>query len=268
MDLGLSGNRVIVTGGASHIGRAIVLGMAGEGAHVVIVDRDVEQADATAKAARARGAAGATVVGADLSATPNVIEAMKRAMDALGGVDTLVNNVGGASRPDFFSKLTPADWEKELTLNLMSPTVATSAVLPQMVAQKGGCVVSTSSVSAWGEPRSAVYGAAKAGVMSLMRALAKEHGRDNIRFNSIAPGPVVPSEGDSDTFGSGSVWTNPKALWNDDEQLRSVMRQAPLRRLATAEDIANSVLFFASPRVATALTGQVLAVSCGFGMPS
>jgi len=265
VDLELSGRSVIVTGGASHIGRAIVLAFAREGSAVAVLDRDVEQAQVTAEAALEAGAPQAYVVPADLADPAVAAGAVATAIKLLGGVDVLVNNVGG-SIPDFFSRMPLSQWESEIALNLLTPIVVTRAVLDHFVAQKRGSVVSISSIAAWGEPRASVYGAAKAGVNALMCSLAKEHGRDGIRFNTVAPGTVIAQPDQDDSIGAGSVWTNPSQIWANEAQLDSVRRQIPLRRLPEPDDIADAVLFLASDRVARQLTGQLLCVSGGFHM--
>jgi 2-hydroxycyclohexanecarboxyl-CoA dehydrogenase len=263
MDYELAGKSVIITGGASHIGRAIALGFAREGSAIAILDRDAAQAELTAKHALELGATRADVVAADLSTPEPATRAVQDAIALLRGVDVLVNNVGG-SIPNFFSRMPLSQWESEISLNLLTPIVVTRAVLDTFVAQQHGAVVSISSVAAWGEPRAAVYGAAKAGVNALMCSLAKEHGRDGIRFNTVAPGTVIADDVDEESIGTGSVWTNPSQIWASDEQLDSVRRQIPLRRLPRPEDIAEAVLFFASDRAAHQLTGQLLCVSGGF----
>ena len=265
MDYGLAGKRVVVTGCASHIGRAIVLGFCREGCAVAVLDRDEPQATKTAQDGRAIGAERTFVVAKDLSRPESTEAAVRAAVDLLGGIDVLVNNVGG-SIPDFFSRMPRSQWEDEIALNLLTPIVATRTALDSFMAQKGGTVVSISSIAAWGEPRASVYGAAKAGVNALMCSLAKEHGRDGIRFNTVAPGTVISDETDARSIGSGSVWTNPKQIWPTEEQLESVRRQIPLRRLPDADDVAEAVLFFASERTARQLTGQLLCVSGGFHM--
>jgi 2-hydroxycyclohexanecarboxyl-CoA dehydrogenase len=267
VDYELQGKSVIVTGGASHIGRAIVLALAAERASVAILDKDEAQAEQTAVQARELGAAQAVVVPADLLDPDQNTAAVENAVAALGGLDVLVNNVGG-SIPDFFSRMSLEQWRRELDLNLLAPIVATRAALDVFVPQKRGAVVSISSDAAWGEPRTAVYGAAKAGVVALMRSLAKEHGRDGIRFNSVAPGAILPPEEGEHSVGGESVWAQPTQIWQNDEQLESVRRQIPLRRMASANDVAHSVLFLASDRTAHQLTGQVLSVSGGFHMTS
>ena len=257
---GLEGQSVVVTGGASNIGRAIVLGLAREGARIAIIDRDPTQGRITAAEAGNLGAAHVEVIEADLSDLDQAARATENAIHALGGLDVLVNNVGG-SLPALFRDMPREQYLHEVNLNLLAPIVTTRTALDTLVPQGSGCVVSLASAAAWGEPRTAVYGAAKAGIVALTRSLAKEHGRHGLRFNAVAPGAVEP-EG----IGSGSLWATAGQIWQDDSQLASVLRQVPLRRLSTPDDIAYAVLFLASETTARQLTGQVLNVSGGFHM--
>jgi 2-hydroxycyclohexanecarboxyl-CoA dehydrogenase len=260
MDLELKGARVIITGGASHIGQAIVFGLADEGAAIVIVDHDTVQAKATAEAALRRGAKSATFVEADLTVDGAAESACQQAIELLHGVDNLIANAG-ANRPDFFLKLDPAGWRKTIDLNLTAVMGATRAVLPYMMDHGGGSIVATASTAAFGEPRQSVYAAAKAGVVAFMRTIAQEYGRHGVRANMVAPGFTLPE---------GEV--GPKSLWNDrdnimnDVQTDYVIKATPLRRLSKAEDIAQSVIFLSSPRVSRQITGQLITVSGGFAM--
>jgi len=153
VNLGLANAAVIVTGGASNIGRGIVHVLAGEGARLAIIDRDLVRAEATAAEARERGAAQALVCPAD---TP------------------------------------PESWRAILDLNLTSCMNAARAVLPRMREQRRGSIIATASTAAFGEPRQSVYAGAKAGVIAFIKTLAQEYGRFGIRANAVAPGLVVP----------------------------------------------------------------------------
>lgn len=262
MDLGLQDARVIITGGASHIGRTIVLGFAAEGARIALVDKDEVQANRTAEEARAAGAALVTVVPADLTIRGAAEQAMQASLEALDGVDVLINNLG-SNRSAFFLDTPPESWDELIHLNLSSCMWCMRAVLPLMQAQGSGAIVATASTAAFGEPRQGVYGAAKAGVISIVRSIALEYGRYGIRANLVAPGLVLPE--DDETMGEMSLWRDRDAVMNED-QITYVKRNTPLRRLSRPEDIANAVLFLASDRTARQLTGQMLTVSGGFAM--
>ena len=262
MDLGLSGKRVVITGGASHIGRAIVMQLAGEGARLAIIDRDAAQARRTADAAESAGGHPVHVVEADVGDKAVAEAACAEAMARLEGVDVLVTNVG-YNHPDFFLKTPPEDWDALLAVNLVAVMAGVRAVLPAMVEQGGGAIVSTASTAAFGEPRQGVYAAAKAGVVAFIKTIALEYGRHGVRANLVAPGLTLPE--DPSTLGDQSLWRDQASVMND-AQVDYVVRNTPLRRLPRAEDIANAVAFLASDRVSRQITGQLIAVAGGFAM--
>ncbi|WP_394934851.1 SDR family NAD(P)-dependent oxidoreductase [uncultured Ilumatobacter sp.] len=263
MDLRLRDSAVIVTGGGSNIGRAIVHGFAAEGARILIADRDIDQATVVVEEAKELGAAEVIVLGVDLTTEGAGAAIVEAAIERLGGVDALVNNVGW-SVPDFFSKTDSTEWQKSFDLNLMTAFSCTHAVLPAMQQGGHGSIVYISSDAAFGTVRTATYGAAKAGLIAFAKTIAKEHGRDGIRTNVVCPGVVLP---DDDAVGAGSLWRAGRDAIFNDAQLASVERELPLRRLTTAADVANSVLFFSSDAASRQLTGQVVSVSGGYSMP-
>ncbi|MBL8673336.1 MAG: SDR family oxidoreductase [Rhodospirillales bacterium] len=260
MDLGFDGRTVIVTGGASNIGRAISMEFAREGAVVAILDRDTAQAARTVaeiEAAGGRAAAFALDV-TDVAATKAVVA---RVEADLGPVAALVNNVGWNGKAEFFLNLTPERWRQAFELNLFSTLNVTHAALPAMVERRAGAIVSIASDAAFGEFRMADYGAMKAGVLAFTRTIAKEYGRYGIRANAVAPGLVIPPP---EAIGEGSLWSVDIGM--GPKEVRNIESGIPLRRRSEAVDIAWSVLFLASER-ARQLTGQVVSVSGGFIMP-
>ncbi len=261
MDLGFGDRVVVVTGGASNIGRAISQQFAAEGATVAIWDRDQAQADKTASEINAAGGGRAVAYPVDLTDVP-AVEAAAAAVEAdLGPVAVLVNNVGWNGTAEFFLNLSPERWEQAYRLNLFPTFNATRAVLPKMIERREGSVVSISSDAGFGEFRMADYGAMKAGVMSFSRTIAKEYGRYGIRSNVVCPGLVIP---EPDAIGEGSLWQVDIGMGAS--QVANIESGIPLRRRSEAVDIATSVLFLASAP-ARQLTGQVLSVSGGFAMP-
>lgn len=263
MDLLLQGNAAIVTGGASNIGRAIVHGFAAEGARILIADRDIAQANVVVEEASDLGAADVSALGIDLTGEGAGTAIVQAAVERLGGVDVLVNNVGW-SVPRFFRKTDPTEWQKTFDLNLMTAFSCTHAVIPLMQQGGHGSIVHISSDAAFGTVRTATYGAAKAGLIAFAKTIAKEHGRDGIRSNVVCPGVVLP---DDDAVGAGSLWRSGRDAIFSDAQLASIEREIPLRRLTTAADVAQSVLFFSSDAASRQLTGQVVSVSGGYSMP-
>ena len=177
----------------------------------------------------------------------------------------LVNNAGW-SKPGFFADQTDrALWQHTIEVNLFTATPAPRQCSSPMREAGGGAVVFISSDSAFGAIRQGIYGSTKAGLISLARTVAREHGRHGIRSNVIAPGLVVPD--DDAPAGPHSVWAGGRDTIFTPEQTDYVLRQQPLRRLTTAADIANAVLWISSPLAARQVTGQVIAVGGGSAMP-
>jgi 2-hydroxycyclohexanecarboxyl-CoA dehydrogenase len=262
MDLGLKNKAVIVTGGGSNIGRAIVLGFAREGAKITLGDIDTAQAEAVAKEAAAAGAAAVEVATCDVTDLTQVQAMFKQTNDAFGSVDVLVNNVGW-DRLMFFTQTTPDLWEKIIRVNFVGMLNCTYTALALMAPQNHGTIVSISSdASRQGEPREAVYGGMKAGVNSFMKTIAKENGRNGIRCNVVCPGVTIPEE-DAEV-GANSMWVNKDTMFTP-EQLQQIAKSLPLKKIGRPSDVANAVVFLASD-AAGHITGQVLSVSGGYSM--
>lgn len=265
MDLGLRNARVLITGGASNIGRGIVHGFATEGARIVICDRDGDQATKVAAEALERGAAAAEVCHADLSEAGAGRGAVAAVIDAWGGIDALVNNAG-LSIPGFVAEDTGREgWQKMVEVNLFAAVECSQAAIASMREAGRGSIVFISSDAAFGEIRQGVYGTTKAGLIALARTVAKEHGRHGIRSNAVCPGLVLPES--PDAVGDTSLWAGGQDSIFTDEQIEVVRKGIPLRRLTTAEDIANAVVWASSERAARQVTGQVIAVNGGYSMP-
>jgi NAD(P)-dependent dehydrogenase (short-subunit alcohol dehydrogenase family) len=263
MDLELKNKSVIVTGGGSNIGRAIVLAFAGEGAHITIGDIDTAQAEKTAEFATKLGAASVQVLKTDVTNLEQVQAMFKAATDKHGRVDVLVNNVGWDNLM-FFTQTTPDFWRKVIDINYVGVLNCTKTALDLMIKQNSGAIVSISSdASRQGEPREAVYGGVKAAVNSFMKTIAKENGRYGIRCNVVCPGVTIPAT--TDEVGGNSMWTNAEAMFTP-EQMEKVTKTLPLRKVGRPQDIANAVVFMASNKVAGHVTGQVLSVSGGYSM--
>ena len=262
MDLELKGKSVIVTGGGSNIGRAIVLAFAAEGAHVTIGDIDTAQAEKTAGFATKLGAASVQVLKTDVTSLEQVQAMFKAATDRHGRVDVLVNNVGWDSLM-FFTQTTPEFWRKVIDINYVGVLNCTKTALDIMIKQNGGAIVSISSdASRQGEPREAVYGGVKAAINSFMKTIARENGRYGIRCNVVCPGVTLPET--ADEVGGSSMWTNADSMFTP-EQLDKVTKALPLRKVGRPQDVANAVVFLASAK-AGHVTGQVLSVSGGYSM--
>ena len=161
-----------------------------------------------------------------------------------------------------FTNTTPEFWDKVITLNYRSDLNCIKTVLPHMTEQKGGSIVSISSdAGRVGEFREAVYSGCKAGVIALSKAIAREVGRYGIRLNAVCPGVVIPEE---DAISETSMWKGAIQFFGP-EVLEKMQKAYALRRLGTAEEVANTVIFLASD-AASFITGQAISVSGGYSM--
>jgi 2-hydroxycyclohexanecarboxyl-CoA dehydrogenase len=258
MELGLRERAVVVTGGASNIGRAIVHGFAGEGARVMVAD--IDQARSEQTAAEAPGQV--EVMMTDVTSWESTMAMAAGALERLGAIDVLVNCAGWTVDRLFVEK-PREEWEKEIAIDMWGFINCTRAVLDHMIERQRGRIVSISSdAGRVGEWREAVYSGAKAGVIAMSKAIAREVGRYGITLNVVCPG-FVP--GGRETSGQGSMWTADQGALFTPEILEKVARSYPLRRLGTPEDIAPAVLFLASDQ-ASYITGQTLSVNGGYSM--
>lgn len=259
MDLGLSGASVVVSGGASNIGRAISLGFAGEGANVVVADIDEVQAKRVVS-----GASGGSVVARLTDVTdPESVEAtVEFTIATFGSIDVLVNCAGWTIDRLFLDK-PREEFEKEIAIDVWGFINFTRPVLARMVERRKGRVVSIASdAGRIGEWREAVYSGTKASVIAMSKAIAKEVGKYGITLNVVCPG-FTP--GDPETSGADSIWRGEQGEQFTPEVLEKIARSYPLRRLGQPEDVVAPVLLFASDR-ASYITGQTLSVSGGYTM--
>lgn len=259
MDLHLSDRIVIVSGGASNIGRAIVLGFAAEGARVCIADIDEEQAGrVAAEAPDGRVWSRHT----DVTDEAAVSATVEHVLERHGAIDVLVNCAGWTVDRLFMEK-PREEWEREVAIDFWGFVNFTRAVLEPMIERGAGRIVSIGSdAGRIGEWREAVYSGTKAGVIAMSKAIAKEVGRHGITLNVVCPG-FTP--GAADTSGAESIWRAEQGAQFSPQTLEKVARSYPLRRLGTPEDVVAPVLLLASDR-ASYITGQTLSVSGGYTM--
>lgn len=263
MDLGLKGKTVIVTGGGSNIGRAIALTLAREGANVVIAELDEAQGNRVAAQAKGLKAGGETlVIKTDVTDLASVEALAKKTLDKFGKIDVLINNVGWDTLM-FFVETTPEFWDKVITLNYRSVLNCVKTVLPHMIEQKHGSIVSMGSdAGRMGDPREAVYAGTKGAIMSFTKAVARENGRFGIRMNVVCPGATVPDQ--AEDIGEQSMWKVGFDFFTPDLKEKWSKSYA-LRRLGTPQEVANAVVFLASD-AASFITGQTLSASGGYSM--
>ena len=259
MDLGLSGRVVIVTGGASNLGRAITLGFAAEGARVVIADVD----DRQARKVEAEAPSGTIVARhTDVTDWESVSSMAQFVRSSMGGVDVLVN-CAGWTIDRLFTEKPREEWEREIAIDVWGFINCVRAVLDHMIERRHGRIVSIGSdAGRMGEWREAVYSGTKAAVIAMSKAIAREVGKHGITLNVVSPG-LIP--GDPETSGSESIWSSDQAKMFTSEVREKAARSYPLRRLGTPEDVVPAVLLLASDR-ASYITGQTLSVSGGYTM--
>jgi NAD(P)-dependent dehydrogenase (short-subunit alcohol dehydrogenase family) len=241
----LEGRRALVTGGASGIGAAIARRLSAEAAEVVIGDLN---ADGAERVASEIGAEAAALDVADPDAVASMVAAQ-------GPFEILVNNAGTDDFA-FFTEMTPERWRRLLAINLEGVFACTHAVLPTMQKAGYGRIVSIASEAGRvGSKGSAVYSAAKGGVIAFSKTIARENARFGITANAVAPGPI-------DT----PLLNAARALGDLGERIIETMSNATqMRRLGTPEEVAAAVAFLASDD-ASYITGETLGVSGGLGM--
>jgi len=256
----LKGTVAIVTGAARGIGRGIADCLAREGVHVVIADlgqnQDIaREMEETARQVRAHGVEALTV-NVDVRDWEQVQGMVKAAIDHFGRVDILVNNAG-IIRDGFLAKLSDADWDQVLAVNLKGPFLCCQAALPLLRERERSCIVNIASRAWLGNIGQANYAASKGGVVSLTRTLALELAAYGIRVNAVCPGPVYTE------FNKTVMAQRCQTLGITEEQMVERIRASiPLGRWGEPEDIARAVAFLCSPNAGW-ITGEVLRVSGG-----
>ena len=263
MELGLEGKNVIVTGGGSNIGRAIVHAFAAERCNITIAELAPSQGEKVAAEVAATNAGSRIkVIASDVGDHQQVGRMVEQSIAEFGSVDVLVNNVGWTMDRLFMEK-PREEWEKEVQVNLWGAINCIQAVLPKMVEHQSGSIVSISSdAGRMGEYREAVYSACKAGIIALSKSVARETGRFGLRLNVVCPGVIVPPQEES--ISDESMWNHMREVFTEEAQER-MRRSYALRRLASASEVANAVVFLASD-AASYITGQTLSVSGGYTM--
>jgi 2-hydroxycyclohexanecarboxyl-CoA dehydrogenase len=248
----LAGKVAIVTGAASGIGHAIALGLARAGAAVAVVDLNEGGARETARVIEKEGGR-ARAWRADVARKVEIDAMVTDVLEAWRAVHILVNNAGW-DRPMPFAETTEEFWDTVLAINLKGPIICTRAVLPAMIGQGYGKIVSIASdAGRVGSTGEAVYSAAKGGVIAFTKTIAREVARHRINVNCVCPGPS-----DTPLFRNEFVAVNPKLA-------ESLTRVIPWGRLGQPEDVAPAVVFLASDE-AGYITGQTLSVSGGLTM--
>ncbi|MBI3477536.1 MAG: SDR family oxidoreductase [Acidobacteria bacterium] len=249
--LSLEGKVAIVTGGASGIGRGIAIRLAEFGAAVAVLDKNSDGTRETVRRieeihGRAMGAA------CDVTSRLDCHRAVEQTVAEYGRIDILCNNAGIAIRKDTLA-LEEEEWDTVVDVTLKGVYLLSREVIPHMIRAGGGAIINTGSGwSLKGGPKAAAYCAAKGGVLNLTRAMAIDHGNNNIRANCVCPGDI-----DTPMLASEC-----RQLSEDSVQFMKDAARRPLARVGTPEDVATAVLFLASD-MSKWITGTHLVVDGG-----
>lgn len=247
----LEGKVAIVSGGGSGIGAATARRFAAEGAMVVVTGRRSEPLEALAAETQGRAVVG------DVGDPGHADAAVRTALDAFGGLDVVVANAGlgfGGAAGDVDDER----WERTLEVNLTGAFRLVRAALPRLIERGGGSIVLVSSIGGLvSGPEGAAYQSSKAGLLGLARSLAVDYGPKGIRANAVCPGWVVTPMGDRAMDGLADE----RGISREDAY-RLATAYVPLRRPATAEEIAACCLFLASDE-SSIVTGTILLADGG-----
>lgn len=242
------GQVAVVTGGARGIGKAIAEALAGKGVNLVIADISLEQAKDTSAELERLGVK-TMPVKLDVSKSDEVTKIFEDIFKNFGKIDILVNNAG-VTKDGLIMRMKEEDWDTVIDINLKSVFLCSKEAIKVMAKQRYGRIINIASVVAFmGNPGQANYSASKAGIIGLTKTTAKEYASRGITANAVAPGFIATAMTDA-------LPENVK-----DEMKRAI----PLGRFGTTEDVANAVVFLASPE-AGYITGQALHVNGGMYM--
>jgi 3-oxoacyl-[acyl-carrier protein] reductase len=246
--MSLSGRVALVTGASQGIGRACALKLAEAGAAVALAARNQEKLEELARAIIAKGGQAATFV-MDVGDEQQIKSGCKAALEQFGKIDILLNNAG-ITRDQLILRLKRADWDAVLATNLTSAYLCIQQVMGSMLRQRWGRILNMASIfGEMGQAGQANYASSKAGLVGLTMAVAREVGSRNITCNAVAP---------------GFIETAMTAALSEDFR-QEALKNIPLARLGTCEDVANAVAFLASEE-ASYITGHVLNVNGGMLM--
>ncbi|MBO5181603.1 MAG: 3-oxoacyl-[acyl-carrier-protein] reductase [Paraprevotella sp.] len=245
----LTGKTALITGAARGIGKAIALKFASEGANVAFTDLVIDEngqateAEIAAFGVKAKGYASNA---ADFAQTEEVVKQVK---EDFGSIDILVNNAG-ITKDGLMLRMTEAQWDAVIAVNLKSAFNFIHACTPIMMRQKGGSIINMASVvGVHGNAGQCNYSASKAGMIALAKSIAQEMGSKGIRANAIAPGFI-------ETAMTAALSDEIRAEW---------CKKIPLRRGGTPEDVANVAVFLASD-LSSYVSGQVIQIDGGMNM--
>jgi NAD(P)-dependent dehydrogenase (short-subunit alcohol dehydrogenase family) len=265
MDLKIRDKIALVTGGGNGIGRAICLCLAAEGAKVVVVDLNNNEAQKVTQEIKSSGGDALTIA-CDATNPDDVDMMVQKTVDEYGTADILVNNVGGGFGTGFVSGTFIDEWDKTIEINLKSAFLCCRAVAQVMIKNKKGRIINMSSVSGrQGEPLIGAYCAAKFGVVGLTQVLAKELARFDITVNSVCPGYVFTPGWEKLAQSLKDAHASLAAKSLEEIFETRVKSVTPLGRPQTSEEIATLVAYLASEE-ARSITGQSISIDGGIFM--
>jgi len=247
--MNLKGKTAIITGAGRGIGKATALKLADLGANIVINDIPTSpDADRTVEEIKSKGGNAIACKG-DVRSLEEVENVVKQTLEAFGRIDILINNAG-ITRDALIMKMSEKDWDDVLDINLKGAFNCIKAVTRVMLKQRSGSIVNVSSVvGVMGNPGQANYSASKAGLIGLTKSTAKELAARNITCNAVAPGFIQSDMTDK----------------LSDNVKEEYLKNIPLKRFGTADDVANVIAFLVSDE-AKYITGQVLHIDGGLVM--
>ncbi len=238
----------LITGGARGIGRAIAMTFAKEGADIVVADVNLEIAQKTASEIELLGRK-ALALEMDVTNYEKVEEGINKILDKMGKVDILVNNAG-ITKDNLLLRMSQADWDAVINVNLKGTFNCIKAVCRPMIKQRSGRIISIASIiGLMGNPGQANYAASKAGIIALTKTVAKELASRNINANAVAP---------------GFIQTEMTAGLAEDIK-KKMLEAIPLAKLGSPSDVANLCLFLASDE-SSYITGQTIIIDGGMVM--
>lgn len=244
----MTGQTAIVTGGGRGIGKAISIALAKKGVNVVVVGTNFDIASQTAEELLGLGVK-SIALKADVSQADDVKNIFEKTLSEFGKVEILVNNAG-ITRDSLLIRMRDEDWDSVLNVNLKGTFLCTREAVKIMIKQKYGRIINISSIVAFmGNPGQANYCASKAGIAGMTKTIAKEYANRGITVNAIAPGFIT----------TAMTEKIPENIKNE------MLKAIPMNRFGSTEDIANGVVFFASPD-AGYITGQLLHINGGMYM--
>lgn len=238
---------VLVTGASRGIGRAVALAFSRGNYNVIINYNKSEEAARALEREILLSGGSCIVCKADVSKKKEIVETVENSVETFEKIDVLVNNAGIAQQK-LFTDITNSDWEKMFDVNVGGVFHSCQAVLPGMISRHEGKIINISSI--WGMVGASCevhYSAAKAAIIGLTKALAKEVGPSNIQVNCVAPG-IIQTDMNADI---------------DEAVLSQLKEETPLGKIGTPEQVAQTVLFLASD-AADFITGQVISPNGGF----